>query len=214
MNLLSSKVRQGLYCLANAVWAAYVWRRAHRHSIARAKELKSDIVERMLKRRIRTAQTHATINGVTGVVAGAASLVTATLWYGYPVLVLRIISSILGNYLWRHRIGYDRPLIQQTLRVDKISLIKELEAVASSQQILEEAPSQSVLRLVSDPESITSIIEFIVRNDFFEDFCIRLLKDTSLSTSIFGTSIEELTIDPQSLFAAGKLFLPRFLEIA
>jgi hypothetical protein len=54
----------------------------------------------------------------------------------------------------------------------------------------------------------------MIKYDLFEDFCIRLLKDTSLSASFFDTSIEELTIDPQSLFAADKLFLPRILEIA
>ena len=216
-NLLSGYIGNApvaLYGTVNAAWSAYVWRRAHRHGIAGAKELKADIIELALKRRVRTVKTHAAINGVIGIVAGAASLVTATLWYGYPILVPCIILSILCNYVWRHRIGYDRPLIRNLPRADKISLIEELKSVTYAQQILEEAPLESLPKLVSDPESIASIIEFMVKNDLFEDFCIRLLKDTSLSTSLFGTSIEELTIDPQSLFAADKLFLPRFLEIA
>ena len=121
-NLLSGyigNVPVALYGTANAVWSAYVWRRAYRHGIAGAKELKADIIELAPKRRVRTVKTHATINGVTGIIAGAASLITATLWYGYPILVPCIISSILCNYIWRHRIGYDRPLIQKTPRVDK-----------------------------------------------------------------------------------------------
>lgn len=203
-----------VYGTANAAWSAYVWRRAHRHGIAGAKELQSDIVEGMLKQRIRVVKTHATINGVTGIIAGAASLITATMWYGYPVLVLCIISSILCNYIWRHRIGYDRPLIRQTVRADKASLIEELKSVSSARKILEETPSESLLRLVSDPDSITSIIEFIIKNDLFEDFCIRLLQDTSLSASLFGTPKEGLTIDPQSLLTADKQFAPRFREIA
>jgi hypothetical protein len=216
-NLLSGYIGNApvaLYGTANAVWSAYVWRRAHRHGIAGAKELKADTIELALKRRVRTVKTHAAINGVIGIVAGAASLVTATLWYGYPILVPCIILSVLCNYVWRHRIGYDRPLIRKLPTADKISLIEELKSVTYAQQILEEAPLESLPKLVSDPESIASIIEFMVKNDLFEDFCIHLLKDTSLSTSLFGTSIEELTIDPQSLFAADKLFLPRFLEIA
>jgi hypothetical protein len=216
-NLLSGYIGNApvaLYGTVNAAWSAYVWRRAHRHGVAGAKELKVDTVERMLKQRIRTVKTHAAINGVTGIVAGAASLVTATLWYGYPVLVLCIISSILCNYIWRHRIGYDRPLIRQTMRMDKISLIEELKSVSSARQILKEAPPESLLKLVPDPESITSIIEFIIKNNLFEDFCIRLLQDTSLSTSLFGTSKEGLTIDPQSLLTADKLFVPRLRGIA
>ena len=216
-NLLSGYIGNApvaLYGVANAAWSAWVWRRAHRHGIAGAKELKADIIELALKRRVRTVKTHAAINGAIGIVAGAASLVTATLWYGYPVLVPCIILSVLCNYVWRHRIGYDRPLIRKPPRADKISLIKELRSVTYAQQILEEGPLESLPKLVSDPESIASIIEFMVKNDLFEDFCIRLLTDTSLSTSLFDTSIEELTIDPQSLCAADKLFLPRFLEIA
>jgi len=216
-NLMSGYIGNApvaLYGTTNAVWSAYVWRRAHRHGIAGAKELKADITELALKRRVRTVKTHAAINGVTGIVAGAASLITATLWYGYPILVPCIIASVLCNYIWRHKIGYDRPLRQKTMRVDKISLIEESKSVTSARQIFEEAPRDSLLKLVADPESIASIIEFMIKYDLFEDFCIRLLEDTSLSTSFFDISIEELTIDPQSLFAANKLFLPRILEIA
>jgi hypothetical protein len=202
------------YGTVNAAWSAYVWRRAHRHSIAGAKQLKEDVVERLLKRRIRTVKTHATINGVTGIVAGAASLVTATMWYGYPVLVVCIISSIACNYIWRNKIGYDRPLIRQTRTVDMMSVIKELKSVASARQILEEAPTESLRKLFWDPESIASILDFIMKHDLFEDFCVRLLRDTTLSTSLFGTLNEELTIDPESLLTADKSFLPCFLEIA
>ena len=216
-NLLSGYIGNApvaLYGMANAVWSAYVWRRAYRHGVAGAKDLKEEIVERALERRIRTFKTHAAINGVTGTVAGAASLVTATLWYGYPVLVPCIILSIFCNYVWRHRIGYDRPLIRQRLRVDKISLIEKLKSVASSRQILKEAPSESLPKLVTDPGSIASILEFIVKYDLFNDFCVRLLKDTSLSTSLFGTLTDELIMDPQSLVIADKLHLPRLFQIA
>jgi hypothetical protein len=216
-NLLSGYIGNApvaLYGTVNAAWSAYVWRRAHRHGIAGAKQLKEEIIERLLKRRIRTVKIHAVINGVTGIVAGAASLVTATLWYGYPVLVLTIISSIICNYMWRRNIGYDRPLIRQPQRDDMMSLIKELKSVASAQQILEEAQLESPRKLVWDPESIASILDFIIKHDLFEDFCVRLLRDAALSTSLFGTLDKELTIDPESLLTADKLLLPCFLEIA
>jgi len=54
----------------------------------------------------------------------------------------------------------------------------------------------------------------MIQNDLFEDFCILPLKDTSLSTALFGTSNEELTIDSESLLASDEQFIPRFLEIA
>ena len=108
-----------LYGSVNAIWSAYVWRRAYRHGIAGAKEVEEDTVTHVLKRRLRTVKTHAAINGVTGLIAGGASLVTATLWYGYPILVPCIILSIVCNYMWRKRIGYDRLIIRERLRVDK-----------------------------------------------------------------------------------------------
>jgi hypothetical protein len=216
-NLLSGYIGNApvaLYGTINAAWSAYVWRRAHRHGIAGAKQFKDDNVQRLLKRRIRTVKTHATLNGTAGIVAGAASLVTATMWYGYPILVLCIISAVVCNYMWRCHIGYDRPLIRQPQKVDMMSLVKELKSVTSAQQILKEAPLESLRKLVWDPESIASILDFIIKYGLFEDFCVRLLRDTALSTSLFGTLNEELTIDPQSLLATDKLFLPRFLEIA
>ena len=186
-----------------------MWRRAYRHGIAGAKELKEDTVERALNRRIRTFKTHSAINGVIGIVTGGVLLVTATLWYSYLILVPCIILSIVRNYVWRHKIRYDCPLIRQRLRVDKISLIEELKSVASARRILKEAPSELVPKLVSDSESIASIIVFIRNNDLFEDFCVCLLQDTSLSTSLFGTLNNELIMDSQNLMIADKLHLSR-----
>jgi hypothetical protein len=203
-----------VYGTVNAAWSMYVWRRAHRHSIAGPKELEADDVRQMLKNRTDTVKVHAAMNGVTGIVAGAASLVTATLWYGYVILAPCIISSAYCNYFWRHRIGYDRPFVRQEPRADEASLVKELESVISARQLLQEAPLESLSRLISDPESIASVMAFIVKNDFFEDFCIRLLEDTHLPTTLFRPSDETLIIDSQSLLTVDNLSIGRLLEIA
>jgi hypothetical protein len=216
-NLLSGYIGNAavaLYGTVNAAWSAYVWRRAYRHGVAGSKELKGDIIEGTLKRRIRSVKTHAAINGVTGTIAGAASLITATKWWGYPILVPCIVSSILCNYMWRHKIGYDRPLVRHPLNVDKISLIEELKFVTSARHILQRAPLDSLPKLISDPVTLHSVVQFLFKEDLFEDFCIRLLQDASLSTSLFGPSEEELTIDTEALLRSDKLFVPRLLEIA
>ena len=216
-NLMSGYIGNApvaLYGMANAIWSAYVWRRAHRHGVEGEKELDVGVVKSALKRRLRRVKTHAAVNGVSGIVAGGASLVTATMWYGYPILVVCIISAILCNYFWRHRIAYDRPLVRQTMRTDKLSLIRELESVICAQRILEEAPTESLPNVVSDPQSIASVVEFLSKINLFEDFCIRLLKDVPLATSIFGTLNENLTVDPQKLLEADKSYIPRCLEIA
>jgi hypothetical protein len=50
-------------------------------------------------------------------------------------------------------------------------------------------------------------------NDLFEDFCVRLLRDTHLSR-LFGSLSEDVTIDSQSLITADGAYIPRILEIA
>lgn len=58
-----------------------------------------------------------------------------------------------------------------------------------------------------------SIIEFIIKNNLFKDFYIRLLEDTSLFASVFGPLDKEPTIDSQHLLTVEKQFLPRLVEI-
>jgi hypothetical protein len=198
----------------NMIWSLYVWRRGRRHGIAGAKELKADTVKQMLKNRTPTVQLHAALNGITGAVAGAASVVTATMWWGYVVLAPCIVLSIMVNFLWRHRIGYDRPFARQAPSMDETSLVEELKYVASAQRALREAPSESLSSLVSDSKSLVSVLEFIVKNDLFEDFCTRLLQDTELSRALLGPPNETLTIDSQSILAADELSVRRLLEIA
>ncbi|PYH84283.1 hypothetical protein BO82DRAFT_352263 [Aspergillus uvarum CBS 121591] len=128
-NLLSGYVGNGLaagFGLVNAIWSAYlVWRfqRCWKACAASAepcatdenqtRRLKHELpasLKNKLRARMRALQFHAVINGVNGVVAGAASMVTATMWYGYVVLVPCIVSLILLNVFWRARLGYDRSL--------------------------------------------------------------------------------------------------------
>ncbi|RAH74857.1 uncharacterized protein BO66DRAFT_387678 [Aspergillus aculeatinus CBS 121060] len=126
-NLLSGYVGNGLaagFGLVNAIWSAYlVWRfqRCWRACAAAAAEEEGKIprdqnhelpasLKTKLRARMRALQFHAVVNGVNGVVAGAASMVTATMWYGYVVLVPCIVSLILLNVFWRARLGYDRSL--------------------------------------------------------------------------------------------------------
>lgn len=74
-----------------------------------------------LKLRFRSLQFHALVNGINGLVAGAASMVTATMWYGYVVLIPCIVSLIACNWFWRVRVGYDRPLLSSSTSASLLS---------------------------------------------------------------------------------------------
>ncbi|PMD17049.1 hypothetical protein NA56DRAFT_579678 [Hyaloscypha hepaticicola] len=212
-NLMSGYIGNApvaLYGLANAAFSVYVWRRAHRHSKAAAKETRSVV----FRRRILRVKTHAAVNAVTGIAAGAASLVTATNWEGYPVLIPCIISAITCNYLWRNRIGYDRPLVRQRVILDKTSLMEELEHITSVREIFRTAdPTEWFSKVIPDPESLVSGLEFLRSNDLFEDFCSRLLMDEALASTILGPLGQEIVITEQSLLAADKEMYPRIMGI-
>ncbi|KAH8776051.1 hypothetical protein F5882DRAFT_408704 [Hyaloscypha sp. PMI_1271] len=211
-NLLSGYIGNApvaLFGLCNTGLSVYVWRRAHRHGRAATKEVRSTV----FLRRIRRVKTHAAINAITGVTAGAASLVTATHWEGYPVLIPCIISSIVCNYLWRNRIGYERPLIRQRIDMDKASLIRELKHTTSTREIFRTGdPSEWLLKLIPDPDSLPSILEFLGANDLFDDFCLRLLKDKTLARSISGPLGQEVTIDVQTSLAADKVLHSKMVK--
>jgi len=215
-NLLSGYIGNAptaCYGAANAAWSIYVWRRVHRHNNAGVKELPADVGKQMT-RRANTIKIHATMNGITGFVGGVGSLISCTKWWGYVILAPCIVSSIYCNYIWRRRIGYDRPSVRQMLSVDKNSLIEELTFLTSAQQILEDDPLESLHKLVSSPESISFVIEFIVENGLFEDFCIRLLEDPTLPPALFGVLDEKLVIDSRSLLIADGQSARRLREIA
>ncbi|KAE9364332.1 hypothetical protein N431DRAFT_496862 [Stipitochalara longipes BDJ] len=211
-NLLSGYIGNApvaLYGLGNAAFSAYVWRRARRHSRAARKEMLSA----MFRRRLRRVKNHAMINAIGGVTAGAASLVTATHWEGYPVLLPCIISSMACNYMWRKRIGYERPLTQQKVELDKASLIRELEHITSTRKIFKTVdPSQWFTEIIPNPDSLSSILEFFRTNDLFDDLCLRLLKDDSLTRSVLGGLGHEVMIDEQMVLAADKELYPRIIK--
>ena len=212
-NLLSGYIGNApvaLYGLVNAAFSAYVWRRAHRHGRAAKKEMLSS----MFLRRVRRLKIHATINAIGGVTAGAASLVTATNWEGYPVLIPCIVSSMVCNYMWRNRIGYERPLTQQQVEIDKTSLIAELEHITSTRKIFNTAdPTEWFSKIIPDPDSLLSVLAFFRTNDLFDDFCLHLLQNDTLPSSLFGRQDNKVTIDAQ-MFLEDKELYPQIINAA
>ena len=216
-NLLSGYIGNtpsAFYGIVNAGWSIYIWRRAHRQATAAARKLKSPDVKILQKKRIHTIKMHATLNGLTGLIAGIAGIITATRWWGYVVLIPCTISAIYCNSVWRRKIGYERPSILQSPSVDHHEMVEEIRLAAVAQRLLKEAPSTAFDNLVPNKESISCVMDFIVMHGFFDDFCVRLLKDSDLTTALFGSSHLELEIDSLSLLTAEKTSILRLLEIA
>ena len=203
-----------LYAVVNASWCLYVQTRACQHGKSGAKALGGQAAGNLLRRRVRIVEAYTTVNGITSLLGGAGSLIATTTWWGYVILIVVIISSISCNYVWRHIVGYERPLRGDVIRMTKDSLVRELEFVVSVQKITQDKSSKSLPRPVSDSQSVVAVMEFIVDNDLFEDFCGRLLRDTRLTTAMPGVLDEDLTINSEHLLAVDKRSIPYILEVA
>lgn len=230
-NLLSGYVGNAplaLYALINCAWACYVCARAGQHweaaaaSLERKQEQGRALGERdspvraTLRRRARNVQLYTAMTGVAGILGGVGSMMTATLWYGYVILIPVIVSSVLCNVWWRHGLGYDRPLFGDDARdMSTASLVSEMEYVALAQDAFRRDPATASGELGVDLESLESVLGFIVANDLFEDFCLRLLRDKELAPGLFPVERESFIIEAAGLLeAARKQHAGRLLDAA
>ncbi|OAP56348.1 hypothetical protein AYL99_09527 [Fonsecaea erecta] len=218
-NLLSGYIGNAagaIYGLLNAGWSTYVSIRAYHHRSAGLAKLESDLAKRLLRHRTHRVQTHALVLAVSGLSAGAGGLITATMWWGYLILVPCIVSNIYCNWMWRHQIGYERPLAGKIVQIDQQSLVKELEYVDAVGSYLGKlAPSKSPKDdVVFDTTSIVSIIQFMLSIDIFESFCVRAMQEWQLSAALLKASQGSLTISEQTFLDLDQKHLPLVLAIA
>ena len=65
---------------------------------------------RAYNRRYRMVKIYAVLAGPPSLVAGAASAITATRWWGYTLLAPCVALAWLCNWLFRRYVGYTRPI--------------------------------------------------------------------------------------------------------
>lgn len=223
-NLLSGYVGNlplAFYALINSAWACYVCTRAGQHRAAAAASLQGKQKNgwaglgkkedhpawAAVRRRARNVRLFAAITSVASILGGVGSMMTATLWYGYVILIPVIVSSVLSNFWWRHGLGYDRPLFSDDARdsMSAASLMSEMEYVALAQGAFRRDPAAAAGELGADLESLESVLGFIVANDLFEDFCLRLLRDKELLASgLFPVDRASFDIEAAGLLEAAR----------
>lgn len=188
-NLLTGYVGNmpcAIYGVANLLWSSYVWARARKQQRAALKYVRgSTRMSQMLRNRTSSIQLHAALNGITGIVAGAAALVTATMWWGYVVLVPCVVTSGIVNLFWRRRVGYERPLVvDQITSIDQDAVLEALRYANSCRERIvhgREAESRDPFTtLVSDTGSLLRALDVIRKNNLFEDYCLCLLQDKEI----------------------------------
>ncbi|KAK7431288.1 hypothetical protein QQZ08_002059 [Neonectria magnoliae] len=95
-----------LYGIVNFVWAIIVCRKKQSHRIEAENKLKGTVAVLLLKRYCFNVQLYFAINGTASMVGGVGSMLTATRWWAYVILIPVIISAFFCNYWWRKRVGY------------------------------------------------------------------------------------------------------------
>lgn len=220
-NLLSGYVGNlplALYALINCAWACYVCTRASQHRAAAAASLQGkqkagqgpsqqeNLAWAAVRRRARNVQLFAAITSVASILGGVGSMMTATMWYGYVILIPVIVSSVLCNFWWRYGLGYDRPLFSDDARdnMSAASLMSEMEYVALAQDAFRRDPATAAGELGADLESLESVLGFVVANDLFEDFCLRLLRDKELAPGLFPLDRASFDIEAAGLLEAAR----------
>ncbi|KAH8899069.1 hypothetical protein GQ53DRAFT_363974 [Thozetella sp. PMI_491] len=185
-----------LYGLLNLVWSFHLSFRAICHSRAGSSHLveANAGVERMLHNRTSSVRFHSALNGIAACVAGAASMATATMWWGYVVLLPCLATSVLVNYFWRHRVGYERPLVQSLQGLNEETILDTLRYLDWCIQRAKDSPEDPLATLVHDRTSLPIVMEFITDNQLFEGFCIRVMQDADLSSVVFPGAQQHWTI--------------------
>ncbi|KAL7906399.1 hypothetical protein GGI35DRAFT_108010 [Trichoderma velutinum] len=219
-NLLSGYVGNApiaLFGTINACWAYYIFSKAQGHINAASKAIPGTRALALIKRRSRNVQIYTSINGTATLVGGAGSMVTATRWWGYVVLIPVILASLFCNYWWRTRAGYTRrdlvPAGLSIMNVDELSTALEFASRAESK--IKEQKKTPINAFVSDPTSLKSILAFIQEHELLEPFCQRLVKDETLRKALgFTNTPAEIEIDLLSLLALPKDQHPAVIQVA
>ena len=203
-NLLSGYLGNSLtllFGLVNGIWSAYLVLRFRRLHVAAAVKSQQLVVQsRGVIHRCQVFERHASINGVTGLVAGAAAMITATRWWAYVILIPCICSTIAFSHFWRWKIGYDRPLFwpltQSQCPPPPPPLDEELSYVTDVVDALTSS-NISLPISVADTNSLPSMLDLIARNSMFDAFCEwmignnKKLRELILSMAASTTTTEE-----------------------
>ena len=216
-NLLSGyigNVPLALYALFNAAWCSYLWMTAHHHKVIGAKVFGYQGLGLRLQHRARNIQIYAFAYGLTGICGGVGSLLVATRWWGYVILIPVIISSVVCNYIWRRKVGYDRPPLQELPSLEQDSLVRDLEYISAIRQELQYKSRIFPCQMTSNATKLSFFVDFITSNDLFEDFSTSLLNDPELRSSLFVDSGLAVTISAEKLLKADAVYISRILDIA
>ncbi|RAK96942.1 uncharacterized protein BO80DRAFT_428616 [Aspergillus ibericus CBS 121593] len=231
-NLLSGFVGNSFaaaYGVLNAVWSVYLIWRFHGHDRACMRSPATTPFRDRLHRRFQYFKWHSLVSGITGLVAGAASMLTCQRWWGYVMLIPCMLLEVGCNQFWRVQLGYDRQIVTEHPHWGLIPDFKECKEDEEKDSILLDTLA-SVIGMQNamtplptamidvDWTSLDSLLSFIVHNHLFDSLCGWLATHSSvpidLKNGIFRLPAEytEITLTLADLHSLPDAERPRLHE--
>ncbi|PTB62612.1 hypothetical protein BBK36DRAFT_147694 [Trichoderma citrinoviride] len=219
-NLLSGYVGNSpiaAFGAVNTCWAYYIFCKAQGHVNAASKAIPGTRAMALIRRRSRNLQVYTAINGTATFVGGVGSMITATRWWGYVILIPVIMSAVFCNHWWRTRAGYTRrdlvPYGMCVMKPDELSTA--LDFASRAPRKIKEYKKTPINAFVSDPTSLQDVLTFIQEYELLEPFCERLVKSKDLRR-VLGCSgkPDEIKIDISSLLDLPKDQHPAIIQVA
>ncbi|POR35282.1 Uncharacterized protein TPAR_04502 [Tolypocladium paradoxum] len=205
-----------LFGLVNSIWAAYMWTKAQGHVVATREPLRGSVAAALVKRRSRNVQAFATINGTATILGGVGSLLTATRWWGYVILIPVIVFSVFCNLWWRKRVGYTRAPLRhgEFPPIVPSELVADLEFAARAEIAIREQQAAPINQFVADPASLSDVLGFLEQHAMLDVFCLKVVSAPELYDALGGNDSAELEIGVDKLLAVPESLHPRLLEMA
>lgn len=216
-NLLSGYIGNtpiALFGLFNSSWAGYIFCKAQGHVTASRRLLGPGTATALVKRRARKVQVFSVINGTATLLGGVGSMITATRWWGYVILIPVIISSFFCNVWWRKMMGYTRSEGHPAIIRDELIVALEFAAAAEVRSAKDpEAPPQWCSEL---PSSLADMLEFLSRHSLLHQYCVKIMANSDICQALGGNAADltELSISPNDILALPANLQPTLLETA
>lgn len=218
-NLLSGYIGNtpiAVFGLCNSMWAGYMFSKAQGHVRATRKVLGSCTATALVKRRARKVQVFSVINGTATILGGVGSMITATMWWGYVILIPVIIASLFCNIWWRKMMGYTRAERNPAMVKEELVYSLEFAATAAAAKKTVADPEAMPQWCSEMPSSLPDMLEFLSFHSLFHQYCIEIMTNDDICQALGGNNAEvtEVSINIEDILALSSAFHPTLLETA
>ncbi|KAJ3481113.1 hypothetical protein NLG97_g7905 [Lecanicillium saksenae] len=203
-----------LYGLVNSAWATYLAIKTEEHVRAAGREMPGSLDYRLIRERGKKLQLYCGINGAITLIGGVASMLTATQWWAYVILIPVIVLSFTCNWFWRTRLGYSHDDMRQMPDMDVEKLSKVLRFAAEARIGLGRNAQVAEKDLIRQAATLPQALDLIDTAGLLESFCIKVVSDQRLCYALCDPNAEQVEISLADIAALPDTLHPALLEAA